>query len=203
MAKSIATQEFLDRLAARDFEHLAATLASDAQARFLLPGGYEEQVGADAIVRRFQSWFGPASQCDLVASNGEAVGPRDRLSWRFDVVRNGSSHEMVEQVAYFDVGPDGIEWIDLVCSGFQAAPHVGLAADQIFDAGAMGCADGLAQEFRRRLEDVPVGGSLRVVVRDPAAKEDLPSLARLLGQRVASTEAQDDGRLSITVERRK
>jgi TusA-related sulfurtransferase len=67
----------------------------------------------------------------------------------------------------------------------------------------MGCADGLAQEFRRRLEGVPVGGSLRVMVSDPAAREDLPSLARLLGQRVASTEAQDDGRLSITVERLK
>jgi TusA-related sulfurtransferase len=203
MAKSIASQEFIERLAARDFEHLAATLASDAQGRFLLPGGYEEQAGADAIVRRFQSWFGPASQCDLVASSGESVGPRDRLSWRFDVVRNGSSHEVVEQVAYFDVGPDGIEWIDLVCSGFQAAPEAGQAAEHVFDAGAMGCADGLAREFRRQLEGVPVGGSLRVVVSDPAAREDLPSMARLLGQRVTSTEEQDDGRLNITVERRK
>src|ERR1700736_3547769 len=196
MANRIASQEFLERLAARDFERLSATLAADAQARFLLPGGYEEQVGADAIVRRFQDWFGPASQCDLVDSSGEPVGQRDRLTWRFDVVRNGSGLEVVEQVAYFDVGPDGIEWIDLVCSGFQAAPQGGQAAEQVFDAGAMGCADGLAQEFRHRLEGVPVGGSLRVVVNDPAARDDLPSLARLLGQRVASTEAQDDGRLS-------
>ena len=57
----------------------------------------------------------------------------------------------------------------------------------------MGCADGLAQEFRRRIANVPLGGSLEVVVSDPAAKEDLPSLARLLGQRVTSTEAHDDG----------
>jgi len=67
----------------------------------------------------------------------------------------------------------------------------------------MGCADGLAQEFRRRIGSVPVGGSLEVVVSDSAAKEDLPSLARLLGQRVTSVEAHEDGRLRITVERLK
>jgi TusA-related sulfurtransferase len=73
----------------------------------------------------------------------------------------------------------------------------------VFEAGSMGCADGLAQEFRRRIANVPIGESLEVVVRDPAAKEDLPSLARLLGQRITSTEAHNDGRLTITVERQK
>ena len=67
----------------------------------------------------------------------------------------------------------------------------------------MGCADGLAQEFRRRLAGVSVGDSLAVVVSDPAAKEDLPSLARMLGQAVTSTEAHDDGRLTIKVEKRR
>jgi len=42
-----------------------------------------------------------------------------------------------------------------------------------------------------------------VVARDPAAREDLPSLARLLGNRVVSVETQDDGRLEMTVERRR
>jgi TusA-related sulfurtransferase len=67
----------------------------------------------------------------------------------------------------------------------------------------MGCADGLAQEFRRRLDAVPVGDSLAAVVSDPAAKEDLPSLARMLGQAVTSIEAHDDGRLTINVEKRR
>jgi TusA-related sulfurtransferase len=65
----------------------------------------------------------------------------------------------------------------------------------------MGCADGLAQEFRRQLSEVAVGDSLTVLVRDPAAKEDLPALARLLGQSVTSVEAHDDGRLAVTVEK--
>ena len=74
---------------------------------------------------------------------------------------------------------------------------------RVFDAGSMGCADGLAQEFRTRLADINVGDSIAVIVSDPAAKEDLPSLARLLGHSVRSVETKDDNRLVITVEKRK
>ena len=197
------SQRFLKLLAARDFEGLAATLASDANARFLLPHGLEEYAGRDAIVGRIKSWFESASVFDLTSSSEEMVGRRQRLTWRFSVVRNSNSRELVEQLAYLNIGPGGIERIDLLCSGFQMDAAVAEGAIQVFEAGAMGCADGLAQEFRRRLTKVPVGGLLEVVVSDPSAKEDLPSLARLLGQRVTSTEAHDDGRLTITVERQK
>jgi len=44
---------------------------------------------------------------------------------------------------------------------------------------------------------------LKVVVRDPAAKEDLPSLARMLGQQILSIDSTADGRQIITVERKK
>ena len=197
------SQKFLELLATRDFEHLTTTLASDARARFLLPHGLEEYAGREAIVGCIESWFGSASVFDLTSSSEETVGPRPRLSWRFSIVRDGSSREVVEQLVYLDLGPHGIERIDLLCSGFQIEPRVAAGPMQVFEAGAMGCADGLAQEFRRRISEVPIGGSLEVVVSDPAAKEDLPSLARLLGQKVTSTEAHDDGRLTITVERKK
>jgi len=65
----------------------------------------------------------------------------------------------------------------------------------------MGCADGLAAEFRRRIGAIPVGDVLVVTARDPAAKEDLPPLARLMGHAVHSVGAPGDGRLVITVER--
>jgi TusA-related sulfurtransferase len=70
-----------------------------------------------------------------------------------------------------------------------------------FDAGDLGCADGLAGEFRRRVMAIPMGDVLVVVIRDPSAKEDLPSLARMLGNKVRSVETHDDGRLTIEVER--
>jgi TusA-related sulfurtransferase len=201
-AAGATSHRFLELLAARDFERLVASLASDAHARFLLPHGLEEYDGRDAIVARIKSWFGSASLFDLAASTEDQVGMRHRISWRFNVVRDGS-RQVIEQVVYLDLGPHGIERIDLLCSGFLAEPGVAAGPRQVFDAGDMGCADGLAQEFRRQIAKVSIGGSLEVVVSDPAAKEDLPSLARLLGQRITSTEAHDDGRLTITVERQK
>jgi TusA-related sulfurtransferase len=70
-----------------------------------------------------------------------------------------------------------------------------------FDAGSMGCADGLPMEFKRRIQSVAVGERLEVVVHDPSAKEDLPSLARLMGHRIRSIDEREDGGLAIVVER--
>ena len=202
-AEHTAPQQFLELLALRDFGRLADTLTRDARARLLLPYGLEEEVGRDAIVRRIESWFGSASEFELTSWSAETIGARHRLVWRFRLMRDGGIGEDIEQIVFLDVGVDGIEQIDLLCSGFQMDPGVAESATHVFDAGAMGCADGLAQEFRRRLSNVAVGDSISVVVRDPAAKEDLPALARMLGQSVASMEAHDDGRLTINVERLK
>jgi len=196
-----STEQFFESLVARDFGRMRKALASDAQARFLLPRGLEEYSGAHAITQRVESWFGSAAEFELTSTSEAAIGLRQRRSWSFDVVREPGRREVIEQVAFFDVGAGGIERLDLVCSGFQPVPGAVASGTHVFDAGAMGCADGLAQEFRRQLGEVPVGGSLTVVVRDPAAKEDLPALARLLGQSVTSVEAHDDGRLAINVER--
>lgn len=201
MAEPAIPQAFVEHLASRDFEAMAAALAGDAHSRMLLPRGPEEHAGREAVMRRFRAWFAAASEFEVLASSTEAVGPRHRLSWRLRVVRDGRTRELIEQVAYVEVGPDGIASIDLLCSGFQIEPGAEGGVTEVFDAGAMGCADGLAQEFRRRITAISVGTSLEVVVRDPAAIEEVPSLARLLGQRVTSTEARDDGRLAITVER--
>ena len=196
-------QQFLELLAVRDFGRLAETLTRDARARLLLPYGLEEEVGGDAIVRRIESWFGSASEFELTSWSAETIGPRHRLTWRLRVMREGGIREDIEQLVFLDVGAGGIEHMDLLCSGFQMDPDPAESVTHVFDAGAMGCADGLAQEFRRRLSSAEVGDSISVVVRDPAAKEDLPALARMLGQSVTSMEAHDDGRLAINVERLK
>ena len=195
-------ERFLELLASRDFEGLAAIVAPQARARFLLPHGLEEHEGRDAVVGRIQSWFASASVFALISSSADTVGDRHRLSWRFEVVRDGTRREVIEQLAFLDLGPDAIQQLDLLCSGFQAdSRSAAEGSDHRFDAGTLGCADGLAQEFRRRLGEVPVGESISVLVRDPAAKEDLPALARMLGQSVTAVEAYGDGRLEIKVER--
>jgi tRNA 2-thiouridine synthesizing protein A/cysteine desulfurase len=193
---------FLEALTSRDFERLAICLAPAAQARLLLPRGAEDLAGRQQISGRLEKWFGSATEFQVVTCGHDEIGARQRASWRFRLVRDGQSWELIEQTAFIDLGPDGIQRIDLLCSGFirEAKPE---GAQVIFDAGDMGCADGLAQEFRRQIASVAVGGSLVAIVRDPAAREDIPPLARLLGHSVTSVEAQDEGALKITVERRK
>jgi TusA-related sulfurtransferase len=210
-APGSAAEGFLRSLAGRDFEGLEACFAPAAQARLLLPRGAEELAGGREIRGRLEGWFGSASEFQLTAGHRVGTGPRERLSWRCRLVRDGRSWEVIEQVAFVDVGPDGIRRMDLLCSGFHPdTPETAEPPDatdgrpgQVFDAGNMGCGDGLAQEFRRRISSVAIGCSLVTVVRDPAAKEDLPPLARMLGHSVISVEDRDDGAVSVTVERRK
>ena len=91
--------------------------------------------------------------------------------------------------------------------GSEGAEHSAAPIDKapapshFFDAGNMGCSDGLPREFRRRISEIPHGDRLTAVLRDPSAKEDLPSLARLLGHTVESVESDDTGRARITVRR--
>jgi TusA-related sulfurtransferase len=73
-------------------------------------------------------------------------------------------------------------------------------SEEVHDAGDLGCGDGLAAWFRDRLRATPTGVVLCSIVRDPAARVELPALARLMGQRVVSVEALNDG-LAIRVEK--
>jgi len=68
------------------------------------------------------------------------------------------------------------------------------------DLGTMGCND-VPMEFRRNMQSIDVGATIQFVVRDPSAKEDLPPLARMMGHRIISEEALNDGALAIVVER--
>ena len=158
------------------------------------------RTGRDEIARRFEGWFAPASAFDVLDSSNEPIGTRRRLSWRFRVVRDSRTPEFIEQLAFVDVAPEGIVEIDMLCSGFLQVEQPD--RPKLFDAHSMGCGDGLAQEFRRRLADLAVGESLTVIVSEPAAKEDLPSLARLMGQSITSCEMRPDDRMAITVEKR-
>jgi len=197
--RHIVGRAFLEALASRDFEGVEAILDPDIRFRGLLPGGLSELSGAAAVTDQFRSWFEKPDAFEVEGSGAEDVADRLRISYRFRL-HDESGWTVIEQLAFCDADDGRIEQIDLVCSGFRPA---GEPAGDVhhFDAGELGCADGLAQEFRRRIRAIPVGDALVVAARDPAAKEELPSLARLLGNTVRSVESLDDGRLLITVER--
>ena len=90
---------------------------------------------------------------------------------------------------------------DLLCAGFHSLRQPATSGVHEFDAGTLGCADGLAGEFRTQIGIIPVGEVLIVTAQDPVAREELPSLARMMGHTVRSVETSDDGRLLMRVER--
>jgi len=128
METTASSQTFLDHLAARRFEELASSLAPDAVARFLLPPGAQETIGADPIARRFEGWFGGASSFSVLSTGNQPVGGRSLLHWRFRLSRDGQSTEVIEQVAFADAGPAGIYRLDLLCSGFLPDPEIAAEA---------------------------------------------------------------------------
>jgi TusA-related sulfurtransferase/ketosteroid isomerase-like protein len=199
-----AVERFVAAIAARDFEAIAGALAPDARFRYLIPPGPSQIAGAAAAAAKFLQWFGDADVLTLQNVRVEPLADRISARYRFQL-RGQEGWEVIEQQLYLDVDDAGrIAVIDLLCSGFRptGGPEaLGSSSTHAFDAGTMGCADGLASEFRRRIGAIPVGDVLVVTARDPAAKEDLPPLARLMGHMVHSVEAPGDGRLVITVER--
>ncbi len=119
-----APDAFLSALSARDFGRFAECLAPEVQARMLLPRGPEVRSGREEVARRFEGWFSHTSDFEVLDSHRAQVGLRNRLSWRFRMSRDGQSREVIEQVAFITVGPEGISEIDLLCSGFQREKEI-------------------------------------------------------------------------------
>jgi TusA-related sulfurtransferase len=200
----VMARQLVEAVMSKDRDTAVGTLAPAVRFRHLIPRGPREIWGADEAVDVLLGWFGDARELEVQSLLVEPIA--DRTSVRYRVrLREAGGWEVIEQQQYVDMDEEGrIAAIDLLCSGFR--PDVEADMEQAshthrFDAGTMGCADGLAQEFRRRVLAIPVGDVLEIETIDPAAKEDLPPLARMMGHTVRSVESPGDGRLLITVER--
>lgn len=192
---------FLEALTAREFKAARALLADDVRFRMLVPSGLMTESDADATIGRFRGWYGDADPFEVMASSSGEVEGRAAITYRLRL-RNADGWQAIEQHLMLDVGADArIVAIDLLCSGFRSIADSEPGRVHRFDAGDLGCADGLAGEFRRRMQQIPLGHVLVVSTRDPAAKEDLPPLARMMGHVVRSIEASGNGRLLVRVER--
>jgi hypothetical protein len=111
---------FLEALAGRDFDGLAATLAPDVHVRGLTPGGFGEWQGRPAVRAQFAAWFDHPT-FELVDAVVGEIGSRLHLRWR---ARRHHPTEprwsVVEQQVYADTDAAGrIARLSLLCSGFQ------------------------------------------------------------------------------------
>ncbi len=207
-------EAFLTAVTSRDFPAARDLLADTLPVRMLTPGGLMTERDGDAAIRRFEGWFATGDPFQVLATSAEQVADRAVIGYRIRL-RWPEGWHLIAQHLVLAVSGSWITGIDLLCSGFRRVPDpdtdqgpdTGTVQDpdtgtvHTFDAGTLGCADGLAAEFRRQVEAIAVGDVLAVTTRDPAAKEDLPPLARMMGHVVRSIEAADDGRLLICVQR--
>jgi TusA-related sulfurtransferase len=195
-------RRLVEAVMSNDRNAVVASLAPAVRFRHLVPRGPREVWGAAETADAFLGWFGDAHELEIQSLLVEPVA--DRTSVRYRVrLRRAGGWEVIEQQQFLDMDEAGrIAAIDLLCSGFRPEVEADRPSGRHrFDAGTMGCADGLAQEFRRRILAIPLGDILEIETTDPAAKEDLPPLARMMGHTVRSNESLGDGRLLITVER--
>ena len=194
-------EEFIVALSDRDSERLEACLHPDVRMRALVPSGFREQTGPSAVVSQLKSWFNEAENVQVLEKNVYRVADRLHLRYRFRESYADGEFEIIEQDAYCDLREGAISAIDLLCSGHRPERPAKATDVHKFDAGDLGCSSGLPEEFRRRIEGIPVGNILEVVTRDPSAREDLPSLSRLLGHSVVSVTTSPDGSTVHMVQR--
>jgi TusA-related sulfurtransferase len=196
-------ERVLEAITARDFSAFEDVLAPASRLRALLPNGLVEDTGPADIADRFTQWFGSLETFEILEARTQVTGDRSSLQYRFRTRWPGEDETVISQhVVLF--GTNGtVDAMHLVCSGFRPAQESSAGALHDYDAGTLGCGDGLAEAFKQQIKEVGVGDLLAVHTVDPSAKEDLPSLARLMGHKVHSVEAHPDGGLTITVERGK
>ena len=113
---------FLEALATRDYQQMAATLSADVQFRAMLPPGPRDWNGAADVAAVFTSWFAEAEDFELIDATVGEVGGRLHLSWRLRVrpapFGIGEGWHIIEQQAYADAA-ETIDTLDLLCSGFR------------------------------------------------------------------------------------
>jgi SnoaL-like domain len=109
---------FLESLARRDLDGLRGCLAPSARMRALVPPGFREFDGRDAIADKFRAWFGGSQAFELLEAAATTVGARLQLRWRIRLTpRDGTAPLLVEQIAFVQ-SDSQLTAIDLLCSGF-------------------------------------------------------------------------------------
>jgi len=111
---------FVEALAAKDREALAALFDPQVDFRGVTPGRAWEASDPEGVVEiLLGSWFEPQDHIqETLEADTEPVMGRERLRYRLRVESEGTMY-VAEQQGYFDA-PDGrITRMSLMCSGFR------------------------------------------------------------------------------------
>jgi TusA-related sulfurtransferase len=194
---------FASALGGRNFPELSALLAPHAQLNARVPARSFQAVGSAEVVGTWEGWLDWPRAVEVDEVRVAEVGDRVTMTWLSRLLTDDPEigDRVMEQHLVLYVEDGLIERIDLICTGMRRIETATDASVHEFDAGNRGCTDGFPSEFRRRIRACDVGARLRVVAADPSAKQDVPSLARLMGHRLIDVTDLPDGRTAFTVER--
>lgn len=116
LATSVATA-----VADRALDRLGTHLADEIRLRALLPGGSIEEHGREAVLARFDDWFGSYDTVVLSDVAGDDVGDRVLVHYKLTFDPDGDSRVLTQTVVC-SVYDGLVGRMDLVCSGFRTAP---------------------------------------------------------------------------------
>jgi hypothetical protein len=113
LASSVATA-----VADRALDRLGTHLADEVRLRALLPGGSIEEHGREAVLARFDEWFGSYDTVVLSDVAGDAVGDRVLVHYKLTFDPDGDPRVLTQSVVC-SLRDGLVGRMDLVCSGFR------------------------------------------------------------------------------------
>jgi len=116
LATSVATA-----VADRALDRLGTQLTEEIRLRALLPSGSIEEHGRDAVLARFDDWFGSYDTIVLSDVAGDDVGDRVFVHYKLTFDPDGDSRVLTQSVVC-TVRNGLVGRMDLVCSGFRELP---------------------------------------------------------------------------------
>ena len=112
-------ERFLDALGAGEWDAIGRLLAEDVQLRALVPSTLREETGLEAVVARFDFWWAPLEDLQLLDAGIEPIADQVRVHYRLAGTDPDDGPVVVEQQCYFTVADGAITKINSVCSGFH------------------------------------------------------------------------------------
>ena len=116
LATSVATA-----VADRALDRLGTQLSDEVRLRALLPGGQVEEHGREAVLARFDEWFGSYDTVVLADVAGDEVGDRVLVHYKLTFDPDGDRRVLTQTVVCSVYG-GLVGRMDLVCSGFREQP---------------------------------------------------------------------------------
>lgn len=120
MAASLGRQ-FVEALAARDADRLAALFHPEVDFKGLTPGRFWEATTPEGILDAvLGNWFGEGDHIEAVTwiEDGDPVEDTQRLGYRVRVTNDDGPHS-VEQQVYYRERDGRMTYARVVCSGYR------------------------------------------------------------------------------------